>query len=158
MQKIIQPGEISGWNRDNKRTVKPNPIVLTDTLFYHIQNLRQQPWPRRFVFAPVNIPAGITAYLVDKFQNSSTTVDLTDSFYRFNITADAVNSADRFILVFRQSGVVPVFIVKISATRQLATYLLTGRSQRERIQQYNIERSGKWSWFYFHRPHDAGSQ
>lgn len=145
-KKLFNPGENFGLNRDNMLLAVEarNPIVLTDTLFYHIQNLRQQPY--RFCFAPVNIPAGITAYLVDKFQNSSTTVDLTDStFIDFNITADAAsNSADRFMLVFRQSGVVPVFIVKISAARQPAGNILVNWTvaNEERIQQYNIERSG----------------
>lgn len=152
-KKLFNPGENFGLSRDSMLLAVEarNPVVISDTLFYNIQNLKQQPY--RFCFAPINFQPGIAAYLVDKFSNSSTPVSTTDStFIDFSITATAgSNAADRFMLVFRQSTVVPVFIVRISAARQPGNSVLVNWTvaNETNIAQYVVERSGNGADFTF---------
>ena len=79
-----------------------NTIAASDTIFYYLQNLRQQPY--QFRFAPVNMPPTITAFLIDRFNNSRTPVSVTDSsFIDFQVGAEpGAGAADRFMLVFQQ--------------------------------------------------------
>ncbi len=115
--KILNAGENLAITRDgNLLAVEARDNVLvTDTVFYHFQNLRHQGYQLRF--APVNMPSALTAYLYDRVNNSYANISLTDSSF-VDFTVDAA-SADpgRFLLVFRKSVVLPVSILDISAKR-----------------------------------------
>ncbi|CAN5748338.1 hypothetical protein BH11BAC4_BH11BAC4_01900 [soil metagenome] len=143
--KILNNGENFGLARDGKLLAVEarDGIRNSDTIFFQMQNLRRQSYQLRF--APVSIVPGPTAYLIDRFNNSSTTISLTDSsFIDFTIGAEpASNAADRFILVFRQATVVPVFIVRISANRNTdQSNQVTWKVENEtNLQEYVVERS-----------------
>lgn len=117
--KIMNAGENLGISRNsNLLSVEAREeVISSDTIFYHLQNLRQQSY--QFRFSPVNMQSGLTAFLIDRFNNTNTPISLTDSsFIDFTIGAGiSSQAADRFILVFRQSIVVPVMFVNISANR-----------------------------------------
>ena len=144
--KILNTGENFGIARDGKLLAVEarEAMSINDTIFYHLKNLRQQSY--QFRFAPVNILTGLTAFLIDRFNNTSTFVSLTDSsFINFTIGAGAgSNAADRFILVFKRPTVVPVLIVNITASRNNdQTNQLAWKVGNElNIQEYIIERSG----------------
>ncbi len=144
-KKILNSGENFGISRNQKVLAieARNGINAADTIFYYIQNLKQQPY--QFRFAPVHIQGGVSAFLIDRFQNNSTPVSLTDStFIDFAVTATQGSGAtDRFLLVFQQAAVVPVKIMGIAATRNSdRSHQVTWKVDNEiNIQKYIIERS-----------------
>ena len=104
-------GENFGINRNDSilAVEARNRVMKQDTIFYHLQNLKKLPYQLRF--APVNMRReGLHAYLIDRFNNSSTEVSMTDSsFISFTITEDIRSqAADRFILVFKKQRQGPV--------------------------------------------------
>jgi len=118
-------------------------VMNSDTIFYHLQNLRQQAY--QFRFSPVNMQSGLTAFLIDRFNNTSTIISLTDSSF-VDFTIGAGNSslaADRFMLVFRKATVVPVLFVNISASRNSdMTNQVNWKVDNEvNLREYVVERS-----------------
>jgi hypothetical protein len=80
-----------------------SPVEGNDTVFYRIANLRKQPY--RMKFAAENIDSSLcSVYLIDKFLNSTTAVQLADTMnVDFTVTTDpASGAADRFYLVFNR--------------------------------------------------------
>ncbi len=143
--KMMNPGENFGIMRNGKLLAVEarDEVMETDTVFYNIQNLKQQPY--QFRFAPASMPAGIRGFLIDRYMNSTTAVSMTDSsFIDFTITDNPASyAADRFILVFKQAFVVPVKIVSVTANRnQDKTITVNWKVENEiNIDQYDIERS-----------------
>lgn len=150
-KKILNAGENFAITRDEKLLAVEarEPISINDTIFYHYKNLRQQPYQLRF--APIKISTSLVAYLFDRFNNSITTVSLTDSsFIDITITAAAASNApDRFILVFRPPIVVPVLIVNITANRNndQSNQVKWKVTNEINLQEYTIERSANGSDF-----------
>ena len=143
--KMVNGGENFGIMRyDSLLAVEArNKIIEKDTIFYYIKNLRQQPY--QFRFAPKNMPLNLTAFLVDRFNNTTIPVSLTDSsFVDFIVTGETgSNAVDRFILIFKPLTVVPVKIVHISAMRN-SNQLISVKWEVENefnVLQYKIERS-----------------
>ncbi len=121
--KLINPGENFGIMRADKLlAVEARESVRSaDTIFYHLQNLKKQPY--QFRFAVVNMRTeSLHAYLIDRFNNSSTDVSLTDSsFISFTITEDIRSQAtDRFILVFKKAKKGPVKSITPKDAQDLA--------------------------------------
>jgi hypothetical protein len=149
--KIMNSGENFGLFRNEKilAVEARDAINLNDTIFYQMQNLRQQAYQLRF--APVNISTGLTAFLIDRYNNSSMPISLTDSsFIDIAISGAAgSNAPDRFILVFRQPVVVPVLIVNIAACRNSdQSNQVTWQVENEiNLQKYVVERSGNGTGF-----------
>ncbi|MEP7164639.1 MAG: T9SS type A sorting domain-containing protein [Ferruginibacter sp.] len=149
--KMLNAGENFGIARDEKLLAVEarETINSSDTIFYYCKNLRQQAYQLRF--APVNISTELTAFLVDRFNNSRTIISLTDSsFINFAIGSEAGSKAsDRFILVFRPPVVVPVLFVNVAANRNndrsnQVTWKITNEIS---IQEYVVERSENGSAF-----------
>jgi len=143
--KIMNTGENLGISRNgNKLAVEAREeVISSDTIFYHLQNLRQQTY--QFRFSPVNMQSGLTAFLIDRFNNTSTPISVTDSsFVDFTIGAgNGSQAADRFMLVFRKAIVVPVMFVNINATRNSdMTNQVNWKVDNEiNLREYVIERS-----------------
>ncbi|MFT3910966.1 MAG: Ig-like domain repeat protein [Ferruginibacter sp.] len=120
------------------------PVTNNDTVFYNISGLRVQPYQFKIVPHNMQIP-GQEAFFVDRYTGTNTQVSLTDTnTIDFNITTDAASFApDRFFVVFRVSGTVPVTLLNVSANR------LTDRSAMIKwnveneinMDHYEIERS-----------------
>lgn len=116
-------------------------VVVTDTVFYHFQNLRHQGYQLRFV--PVNMPSTLTAYLYDRANDSYTNISLTDSSF-VDFTVDGASATPgRFLLVFRKSVVLPVSILDISAKRNSdKTNTVNWKVANEyNLQHYTVEKS-----------------
>ena len=111
--KIMNGSENLGLKRGNNIMAVEGRamIVTTDTLFYFMSNLLQQPYS--FLLAPENMDLSKQAWLVDNFLQTQTPVSLSDSSYiNFSVTADPLSSkTDRFMLVFA-----PQTILSISGT------------------------------------------
>ncbi len=120
------------------------PVVTEDTVFYSFGNLRRQLYQLRF--KPDNMASsGMTAFLVDKFLNTTNAVDLNGpSTVDFTITTDVASaSADRFYIIFKALAPVPVSITGISATRQRdASISVNWNIENETsMDRYELERS-----------------
>jgi hypothetical protein len=144
--KISNTGENIGIRNGNKILAieARSPVVTEDTLFYNLNNLRRQTYQMRF--HPENIAPGMTAFIVDKFLNTITPVELSSpSTVDFTITTDAASgAADRFYIVFKALAPVPVTITSITATRQRdASIAIDWHVENETsMERYEIERSG----------------
>ena len=103
--KIMNGGENFAISSNGKQLgveARANPVEI-DTIHFYMTNLRPQKYQLRF--EPENMQQlGLhKAYLIDRFENTATTISMTDnSIVTINITTDAASSAwDRFILVFK---------------------------------------------------------
>lgn len=128
------------------------PIVINDTIFYNMTNLRTQAY--KLSFEPMNLQDPLlTAELVDRFTNTRTPVSLTDStWYDFTVTNVAASkAANRFILVFKRTAVVvlPVNFVSVSARRQADRTIAINWSVANEINiiRYEVERSANGTNF-----------
>ncbi|MBC7536856.1 MAG: T9SS type A sorting domain-containing protein, partial [Ferruginibacter sp.] len=118
-------------------------IVDRDTLFYQLGQLRQQNYQLDFIVD--NLAAGgFTAYLEDAYLLTSTVIALDgNTTVNFTVNADAASKAsNRFRIVFRQLGPVPVTFTNIRADRQDKKVLVSWKVENElSIDHYSVERS-----------------
>ena len=119
-------------------------IQANDTLFYNMSGVH--PGTYKLMFIPQNMAPGLTCLLIDKFLNTKTPVNLTDTAYvDMSVTSNAASaSADRFLLVFRFSReALPTTHIKISATpnSENGTKIKWQVTNGQDISGYTIERS-----------------
>ncbi len=120
VKKSLNFNENFGMKRANTDLVleRRQPINLNDTIFFHMTSVRRISY-RLDIEATNMDPLITTAVLKDNYTNTNTTLDLTNvNAYTFTVDANAASrSADRFSIVFRQSGVVPVSFVSVKAAQ-----------------------------------------
>jgi hypothetical protein len=146
--KLLNGGENFGLTRNGLSLAVEarGNLNSTDTLFYQLNNVRQQAY--RLMFIPQNLGAtGFTAELVDGYLNSRTAVSLVDTNYvDISFTADALSRAsNRFMLVFKPAaGPLPVTIVSVSAYRNTDRSIGINWAVENQlnIDHYEVERSG----------------
>jgi uncharacterized repeat protein (TIGR01451 family) len=143
--KFLNAGENFGLKRNGKilSIEAKAPVSMFDTLYYNMSNLSQRTYQLRF--APVNMQsAGLQAFLLDKFLNTSTPLSLSDSsFVNVTVTSNAASAAsDRFKVVFRQMEAMPVTFISIKAIPENQNILVEWNVENESgILQYQIEKS-----------------
>ncbi len=88
---------------DNFLSIEFRPIpVITDTLFYKLY-IRQQPYILQVFSQNMSSIPG-QAWLIDKYLNTQTAVNLGDTtLYNFTPNADTNSYRNRFILVFKRT-------------------------------------------------------
>ncbi len=144
-RKMTNFGENIGIVRDGiaMSVERRTEIVSTDTIFYQLGQFRQQQYQLEFV--PENIAtAGLSAWLEDNYLHTSTPVDLSVvSTVNFTVTADAASKAtDRFRLVFKQLGPVPLSFTSVTAYRQDRNIMVSWKVDNElNIATYEVEGS-----------------
>ena len=121
-----------------------SPLQIADTIFYNLQNLRQQDYQLKFV--PVNlVSTGLTAYLYDRYLNTNTFISLSNENYiNFTITAEPGSSAaDRFLVIFSKGRLAEINFISLSATWNADKNVdLKWRVGNERdVDEYTVERS-----------------
>jgi hypothetical protein len=100
--KMLNGSENLGFRRDGKTLVfefHPEPTV-TDTLFLHLGQMRQQSYRLKVDAQSLNIPSGMELRLIDRFTKQELSPDpkgLTE--VDFTVTADSASSGERFIVV-----------------------------------------------------------
>ncbi len=149
--KILNAGENFGIKRLGKTlAIEARPSInTTDTIFYNMSNMAQRTYQLRF--APQNMQtSGLQAFLIDKFLNTSAPLSLTDSsFINVAVTSVAASAAaDRFKVVFRQMGALPVTFISFKATQKDKAVIIEWNVENESgIQQYEVEKSSDGSAF-----------
>ena len=142
--KLVNFGENLGI-RKNAVTLsveRRSPVVSTDTIYYNLNQMRQQPY--RLVFEPVNMAGGLTGYLEDLYLRTSTPVSmLVASAIDFTVNADPASAAaDRFRLVFRQLAPVPVTFTQVRASKSGKDILVEWAVENQlNIDHYEVEKS-----------------
>lgn len=120
VRKSLNFNENFGMKRANTDLVveRRQQANLNDTVFFHMTQVRQISY-RLDIEATNMDPLLNTAILQDKYTNTNTTLDLSSvNAYTFTVDANAASrAADRFRIVFRQSGVVPVAFISIKAAQ-----------------------------------------
>ncbi len=146
-KKITNSGENFGITVQNYTAIiegRPE-ITESDTIFYKMSNLRTDNY--RLSFEPENLTgAGLQAFLIDNFLNSSTQINLTDSsWYNFAATSNAASKAsNRFMLVFKAAGgPLPVTLTQITAKRNADKTITVNWKveQEQQLSHYEVERS-----------------
>jgi len=144
--KIPNSGENFGLARAGQNLSVEARAVLnvnSDTIFYNMTNLRQQAYQLKF--APKNMPIATTAFLMDRFLATSTPLSISDSTtVDFTVTSAAASyAANRFYVVFKTLGVLPVTITSIEAERKADKSIqVKWKVENEiNIATYTVERS-----------------
>jgi hypothetical protein len=112
-------------------------------------NLKVQKYQIRF--APENMAnADVKAELIDKFLNTRTPVNLTDSgSYEFTVTGDAASKAsDRFKVVFTEVNL-PIKFISVNAHQEnVDVDVEWSVNNQKNINRYEVEKSTDGSLFF----------
>ena len=121
---------------------------VNDTMFLNLKNTTSRNY--RFKFEPSNLSPVVFAYFEDVYMKTSTQLNLTSSStFDFNIEPNAQSSApDRFRIVFKASGTLPVNFTTIQAYQQNSGILVGWNLAAENnMKQYEIEKSANGQEF-----------
>ena len=122
-----------------RRNLPANP---NDTVHLKAWQLTQNNYTLRI--ASNNSDAGLNAYLQDNYLNNETALNLVGTTdISFATTAIAASTAtDRFRIVFRASGVLPVTIINLKAYQKNTGVQVEWNSQNEQnLNSYEVEKS-----------------
>jgi hypothetical protein len=143
--KMINFGENLAIRRDNKNmsVERRLEIVNTDTIFYNLGQVSVQHYRFEFIASNMDQP-GLTGFLEDNYLHTSTVVNMdgttTVDFNVINVPGSY--AADRFRLVFKQTGPVPVTFTSVRANRQNRDILVEWKVENElNIHHYEVEKS-----------------
>ena len=149
--KMSNGGENMAIQRDGKTlTIEGRQVITSnDTIQYNLWNLQKQTYQLEFV--PQNLGnTGLIALLEDAYLNSSKVIDLSaTTAVNFTVNTNAASSAaNRFRLVLKQTSVLPVSILSISANRSADGVQVNWKVAAEQgIRTYEILRSVDGSSF-----------
>jgi hypothetical protein len=138
-------GEGIGMYRDGKllQTERRQPIAENDFIEYRISGAKTMKYKLEFV--PTFITAtGIKAFLEDKYLNTSVEISLSaPTAIEFNANANQTATfTNRFKLVFRAAGTVPVRFTTVKATQQgTAMHVEWTVAAETGITKYEVEHS-----------------
>ena len=119
-------------------------IAVNDTLFFNASNLRIGNY--KISFSPTNLSnTGLTPYLIDQHLQTTTMLSFSDTAsYDFSVNNTSNSyAANRFMIVFRNMGVLPVNFTHINAIRKTTNKVQInwGIAQETGISFYVLERS-----------------
>ena len=144
--KIANSNENIGFRRSGSLLAverRPEPVA-NDTLHLDFNSAKQQSYNWKIAPRKIDAP-GRTAWLVDKFLNTTSSISLTDtSSFDFVVNNNAASyAADRFKIVFKVNVVLPVTITSISAVRNPDRSIKVRWSVENElnIDKYEVERS-----------------
>jgi alpha-amylase len=133
-----------GLKRDGQLLMvekRPEP-VSTDTLYLNLSGAKPRAY--RLQFQGINMSPQLTAELVDAYRNTKTPLDL-GSTTAIDFTVDnaaASSAADRFRIVFRAAGILPLTLQSIRAYQQDRNIVVEWKVQNETgISHYEVEKS-----------------
>lgn len=123
-----------------------NHFTINDTIQFQVKSLKQQTYQLEFVPQGLEITPGLIAYLEDNFLKTSSILSLTDTTrWNFIVTSAAASSvANRFRVVFKLAGVLPVTFTTVTANRnQDQSISIQWKVENElSLDNYIVERSG----------------
>jgi autotransporter-associated beta strand protein len=149
--------QIANWDEDvaivsnNKElSIESRPLADNgDTIFFNMARLREINYEWEFKAENFNAP-GLTAYVQDAFTNTETAISLIGTtVVPFTVTSNAASkAANRFRVVYRTSGVLPVTLTSVKAFQQNNGITVAWNTQSESgMQQYEVEKSANGTSF-----------
>jgi hypothetical protein len=142
--------EIANFNenlairKDGKMlSIEGRPLV-EDAETIELQMARMKVQPYEFEFTPRFNAPGMEAFLRDKFLNTETAISLASkTVIPFTITNDAASqAADRFMVVFKQAGVLPVNMGEVKAYRKAEAVQVEWTTLTESsVDKFEVEKS-----------------
>ncbi len=137
-------GESMSIEREGKTLAieRRNAIAENDTVFLKMTGMNKTSYQLQFVAN--DLPTGTIALLEDAYTGVASPISLLDTTnLSFKINDDAASSAaNRFRIVFKSSGVLPLSFTGLQATPQGANVMVQWQVQNEAgTTQYVIERS-----------------
>jgi hypothetical protein len=131
--------------RNGRRlAIEKRPLIdANDTLFLQLQNTTERNYQFFVTASDFNAPM-LSAFVEDSYTGISTPVSLQgNTTVSFAITADAASAnADRFRVVFRTSGVLPVSYTSVKAYQHNAGVQLEWKVATEsNMRSYEVEKS-----------------
>lgn len=154
IKKINPFGESVSWDVAESLIVieRRAPVVATDTLQLMMGNLREQNYQWELIAENLDYP-GREGFLIDRFQNSSTPLNMAGTTtFNFDVQNVAGSfAANRFYIVFNQQagGPLPVTFTTVTATRNAdRSVAVQWKVEQEiNIVAYEVERSNNGSNF-----------
>ena len=120
-----------------------SPVKASDTIYYDMEYVKAMNY--QLQFKPENMPGdALIAFLVDNYLKTKTEISLKEnSAVNFTVNSDAASFAtNRFMVVFEESGALPVTFVSIKATEKDKNILVDWQVENEdNMQQYEVEKS-----------------
>jgi len=117
-------------------------IAFNDTIFLQLLNVSRKTYSLQF--KPINMEATIIATLEDKFKGTATPISMYDTTsVVFDVTADAKSSAaDRFQIVFKTAGVLPITFSNLKAFKQGDNIAVQWNVDNElNVKTYEVQKS-----------------
>jgi Secretion system C-terminal sorting domain len=136
---------ISSFRESKKLIVENRPMIhANDTIFLRLTNTGIKDY--RFQLGTLNfVQPEVTAWLQDNYLNTSTPVDLSGAVNNidFNISSIAASAdPDRFRIVFKLSGPLPISITSIKAYQQNSEIAVEWKVSSElNMKNYEVEKS-----------------
>ncbi|HEX8331270.1 MAG TPA: T9SS type A sorting domain-containing protein [Segetibacter sp.] len=131
--------------------VEGRPLVnSTDTTYLNLWNTTQRSY--QFQLKAENFSSSsVSAYLVDKYLNTSTVINLSGdvSSINFAVNGDAASKAiDRFMIVYRTNSTLPVNFTNIKAAQKLTAIQVEWNIATEtNTKTYEVEKSNNGQQF-----------
>jgi len=118
-------------------------LTANDTIFMNMAQMKLANY--RFHIIPKNVAAsGLVGYLEDKFLNTTTAFNLTDTTsISFEITNDAASySLDRFRLTFKPLAPLSAYFINIKATKEgNSNRVYWDMANQDNVTSYDVQRS-----------------
>jgi hypothetical protein len=118
------------------------PVAELDTVFFNMKKIRLHSY--RLEFIPYNFDPAISAFLEDKYLNSSTPLDMMGTTtVDFSVNSDAASAAaNRFRIVFKTARPLPVSFTNVSVVKKSNGNEVEWKVDQEiNIGSYEVERS-----------------
>jgi hypothetical protein len=149
--------QIANWDEDiaiisnsKELSIESRPLADNgDTIFFNMARLREINYEWEFTAENFNAP-GLTAYVQDAFTNTETAISLSGTtVVPFTVTSNAASkAANRFRVVYRTSGVLPVTLTSVKAFQQNNGITVAWNTQTESgMEQYEVEKSANGTSF-----------
>ena len=143
--KLVNFGENLGIQVADKKLSVERRTELSDrdTIFFNLSQVRVKNYQFEFIAENIGQP-GLTGFLEDNYLHTSSIVNMDGTTkVDFNVINDPGSyAADRFRLVFKQTGPVPVTFTSVRASKHNKDILVEWSVENElNIQHYEVEKS-----------------
>jgi hypothetical protein len=141
--KLSNGGENIAIKRNATRlSIEARPLIdANDTLFLDLYNMRQAGYRLEIASANFDPAANLTATLVDRMNNTYTPLTLNSTNnISFTVTSSATSSNDRYMIVFKQAGALPVNFESVNASESGNDHQVTWTTGVEsQMDHYEVE-------------------
>ncbi|UAY50639.1 T9SS type A sorting domain-containing protein [Ferruginibacter albus] len=143
---------ISMLRNGKSLSIERRPLITAnDTIFFKLAATTARSYQLEVIGDNMQQP-GLTPFLIDTYKGTSTPLDLyasSGSTVNFSITSDAASAvANRFMIVFRTAGVLPVTFTSVKAYQKSTGIQVDWNVESEvNVMQYEVEKSADGKTF-----------